>query len=86
MPDLVITGSNDIALDIVVGRLAEQGFTARTIAVGSLGGVETWMADREYVSVAQLKGSLSQRACPDPAAFERSNYMKALKSYTSEYA
>jgi putative molybdopterin biosynthesis protein len=39
MPDLVITGSNDIALDIVVGRLAEQGFTARTIAVGSLGGV-----------------------------------------------
>ena len=39
MPDLVITGSNDIALDIVVGRLAEQGFAARTIAVGSLGGV-----------------------------------------------
>ena len=31
--------SNDIALDIVVGTLAEQGFTTRTIAVGSLGGV-----------------------------------------------
>jgi putative molybdopterin biosynthesis protein len=39
MPDLVVTGSNDIALDIVVGRLAEQGFSTRTIAVGSLGGV-----------------------------------------------
>ena len=39
MPDLVVTGSNDIALDIVVGALAEQGFTTRTIAVGSLGGV-----------------------------------------------
>jgi putative molybdopterin biosynthesis protein len=39
MPDLVVTGSNDIALDIVVGKLAEQGFTTRTIAVGSLGGV-----------------------------------------------
>lgn len=39
MPDLVITGSNDIALDIVVGHLAGQGFTTRTIAVGSLGGV-----------------------------------------------
>ena len=39
MPDLVVTGSNDIALDIVVGELAEQGFTTRTIAVGSLGGV-----------------------------------------------
>ena len=39
MPDLVVMGSNDIALDIVVGALAEQGFSARTIAVGSLGGV-----------------------------------------------
>jgi dihydroorotate dehydrogenase (fumarate) len=49
-------------------------------------GVEGWMREREYESVAQLKGSLSQRACPDPDAFERSNYMKALKSYTSEFA
>ncbi len=38
-PDLVIMGSHDIALDIVVGALAERGFGARTIAVGSLGGV-----------------------------------------------
>lgn len=51
-----------------------------------LRGVEHWMIEREYESVRQLKGSLSQRACPDPAAFERSNYMKALKSYTSRYA
>jgi dihydroorotate dehydrogenase (fumarate) len=51
-----------------------------------LEGIERWMADRDYASVRQLKGSLSQRACPDPAAFERSNYMKALKSYTSRYA
>jgi dihydroorotate dehydrogenase (fumarate) len=51
-----------------------------------LRGVEQWMTEREYVSVAQMKGSLSQRACPDPAAFERSNYMKALKSYTSSFA
>jgi len=45
-------------------------------------GVERWMAEREYASVDQMKGSLSQLACPDPAAFERSNYMKALTSYT----
>jgi putative molybdopterin biosynthesis protein len=38
-PDLVITGSHDVALDVVVGALAERGFSARTIAVGSLGGV-----------------------------------------------
>ena len=38
-PDLVIMGSHDIALDVVVGALAERGFSARTLAVGSLGGV-----------------------------------------------
>jgi putative molybdopterin biosynthesis protein len=38
-PDLVIMGSHDVALDVVVGALAERGLRARTIAVGSLGGV-----------------------------------------------
>ena len=48
-------------------------------------GVEAWMSEREYASVVQMKGSLSQQSCPDPDAFERANYMKALKSYTSEF-
>ena len=48
-------------------------------------GVQAWMAEREYSSVAQMKGSLSQQSCPDPDAFERGNYMKALQSYTSEF-
>jgi len=39
MPDLVITGSHCVALDAVLGRLADQGFAARTIAIGSSGGV-----------------------------------------------
>src|SRR6188474_1700352 len=38
-PDVVIMGSHDIALDVVVGALAERGFTARTLAIGSQGGV-----------------------------------------------
>jgi putative molybdopterin biosynthesis protein len=38
-PDLVIMGSHDIALDVVVGALAERGVRARTVAVGSLAGV-----------------------------------------------
>jgi dihydroorotate dehydrogenase (fumarate) len=46
-----------------------------------LKGVEGWMAEREYESVAQMKGSLSQQNCPEPAAFERANYMKVLQSY-----
>ena len=39
MPDLVIMGSHCVALDVVLGALAEQGIGARTLAVGSLGGV-----------------------------------------------
>jgi putative molybdopterin biosynthesis protein len=38
-PDLVVMGSHDVALDVVVGALAERGFAARVLAVGSLGGV-----------------------------------------------
>lgn len=49
-------------------------------------GVQRWLAERDYTSVEQMKGSLSQQSCPDPDAFERANYMKALKSYTSEFA
>jgi dihydroorotate dehydrogenase (fumarate) len=46
-----------------------------------LDGLRAWMEENEYASVEQLKGSLSQAACPDPAAFERGNYMRALVSY-----
>ncbi|HEU4662214.1 MAG TPA: molybdopterin biosynthesis protein [Pseudolabrys sp.] len=38
-PDLVIMGSQDVGLDVIVGALAQQGFSVRTLAVGSLGGL-----------------------------------------------
>ncbi len=47
-----------------------------------LTGMESWLAEHEYESVGQMKGSLAQGAGPDPAAFERSHYMKALNSYS----
>jgi dihydroorotate dehydrogenase (fumarate) len=66
--------------------LASSLLTRGPNHVGTLvRGIEAWMREREYSSVAQLKGSLSQASCPDPDAFERANYMKALKSYTSEF-
>jgi putative molybdopterin biosynthesis protein len=51
-PDVVIMGSHDIALDVVVGALAERGFSARTIAVGSQGGVAA--AERGQCDVAPV--------------------------------
>ena len=41
-----------------------------------------WMEEHEYESVAQLKGSLSQKNCPAPTAFERAQYMRAISSYS----
>ena len=40
-----------------------------------------WLEEHEYESVAQLKGSMSQKNCADPSAFERAQYMRALVSY-----
>ncbi|MBI5648247.1 MAG: dihydroorotate dehydrogenase-like protein [Ignavibacteriae bacterium] len=46
-----------------------------------LADLKQWMIDHEYESIAQMKGSMSQRAVAEPAAFERANYMKALNSW-----
>jgi dihydroorotate dehydrogenase (fumarate) len=40
-----------------------------------------WMEEHEYSSVSQLKGSLSQKNCADPSAFERAQYMKAISQF-----
>ena len=50
-----------------------------------LKGLTDWMEKREYESVAQMKGSMSQLKVADPAAFERANYIKVLQSYKSPY-
>jgi dihydroorotate dehydrogenase (fumarate) len=43
--------------------------------------METWMVEHEYESIQQMKGSMSQKAVAEPAAFERANYMKVLSSF-----
>jgi dihydroorotate dehydrogenase (fumarate) len=47
-----------------------------------LDGVRTWLETKEYRSVAQMKGGLSQVNAPDPAAFERANYIRTLVHFT----
>ena len=43
-------------------------------------GLLEWMEKHEYESVQQMKGRMSQIRCPNPSAFERAQYMKAVKS------
>jgi len=44
--------------------------------------MERWMSEREYVSVAQLKGSMSQKNLSDPAAMARASYLRVLDSFS----
>jgi len=43
--------------------------------------LQQWLEQHEYDSVQQLKGSLSQKHCADPSAFERAQYMRAVSSF-----
>lgn len=46
--------------------------------------MKKWMQEHEYSSVEQMKGSLSYKKVANPAAFQRANYMKTLRSYREE--
>lgn len=51
-------------------------------AVGPmLNDLEGWMKEREYESIRQMQGSMSQKAVKEPAVFERANYMKVLGAF-----
>ena len=67
-PDLVIMGSHDVALDVVVGALADRGISARTLAVGSLGGVAA--ANRGECDIAPVH-------LIDPASGEYNKHLVA---------
>jgi len=43
-----------------------------------------WMEEREYESIRQMQGSMSQLNVAEPAAFERANYMKVLQSWKQD--
>ena len=40
-----------------------------------------WLAAHEYEGVRQLQGSMNQENSPEPSAFERGQYMRALTAY-----
>jgi len=52
---------------------------------GLIDGVRDWLEERDYGSLEQAKGSVSQENVADPVAFARANYMEMLVSYSSPY-
>jgi dihydroorotate dehydrogenase (fumarate) len=70
---------------------ADVGMVASTLyqnGFGQIGRIldemSRWMEEKEYQSVDQLKGSMSQEKCSNPSAFERGNYVKVLKSFSEQ--
>ncbi len=42
---------------------------------------ETWVEEHEYAALAQLRGSMNLKRCPDPRAFERASYLRVLQGW-----
>jgi dihydroorotate dehydrogenase (fumarate) len=72
---VLLAGADSVMLCSTLIRHGVQQFTVIEREMTA------WMQEHEYESVQQLKGSLSQKHCADPAAFERAQYMRAISSY-----
>jgi dihydroorotate dehydrogenase (fumarate) len=92
--DLALTSGVHTSQDALKAIMAGANVAMTTSAVLKRGpqaiaqilaGMEEWMVDHEYVSVQQMRGSMSQGAVADPAAFERANYMKVLSSFNPDF-
>ncbi len=88
--DLAATGGVHSAEDVLKMLMAGANVTMMTSALLKNGvshiakvleDMRLWMEKNDYESVQQMQGVMSQRRCAEPAAFERANYMRAIKSY-----
>jgi dihydroorotate dehydrogenase (fumarate) len=85
--DLAVTGGVHTAIDAVkcvmagahavqvVSALLRQGPDLLRVLRADL---ERWMVEHEWKSLAQMRGNMNLQRCPDPAAYERANYMLML--------
>ncbi|HUI74447.1 MAG TPA: dihydroorotate dehydrogenase-like protein [Candidatus Acidoferrum sp.] len=89
-PDLAITGGVHSAEDVLKALMAGASVAMMASVLlknGSryvhrvLDDLTRWMSENEYDAIRQMQGSMSHRSVPNPAAFERGNYMKVLSSY-----
>lgn len=93
--DFAITSGIHSYEDVLKGVMA--GASAVMLAsellqhgIGRIGeivhGLTVWMTEREYTSISQMRGSMSQMCVAEPAAFERANYMRVLQSWQPDPA
>ena len=89
--DIAVTGGVHRSEDVLKSVMAGAAVAMMTSALlqngvpyldSVLSGIVQWMDEHEYESIRQMRGSMSQRNVPDPAQFERANYMRVLSSYS----
>jgi dihydroorotate dehydrogenase (fumarate) len=88
--DLALTSGVHTAQDVLKAMMAgakvamtasmvlHDGYESLTILLANL---KAWMEEHEYESIEQMQGSMSQQSVAEPAAFERSNYIKILSGF-----
>jgi dihydroorotate dehydrogenase (fumarate) len=88
--DLAMTGGVHTSQDVLKAMMAGAkvtNITSEFLQNGVeripqiLAEMNEWLEQREYISVQQMQGSMSQQAVAEPSSFERANYMKVLSSY-----
>jgi dihydroorotate dehydrogenase (fumarate) len=88
--DLAVTGGVHTAEDVLKCMMAGANVAMMTSAlllrgIGYISKIYmdllNWMEEHEYMSIHQMQGSMSQKSVSDPAAFERANYMRELRSF-----
>jgi dihydroorotate dehydrogenase (fumarate) len=88
--DFALTSGVHTAEDVLKAMMAgaNVAMMTSTLLANGLGrlmpiltALQEWMEEHEYESITQMRGSMSQSAVAEPAAFERANYMKALNSF-----
>ena len=62
----------------IVSALLQHGPKRLRLVLSEM---RTWLEENEYDSVATLRGSMNLARCPDPAHYERGNYMALLGSW-----
>ena len=87
---LAATSGAHSGTDVVKGLLVGADIVMMTSALLRHGpehvaSVETelraWMAEHEYTSASEMRGSASAATVEDPSEFERANYMTTLRSW-----
>ena len=90
--DFALTSGVHTAEDVIKAVMAGANVAMTTSALllhgipqagKMLEDVQKWMTEHEYASIQQMRGSMSQGAVAEPAAFERANYMKVLNSFNT---